>query len=192
MTLSPKQRLLHSVTAIADLPVDVLSDVEQAIAVQKVSKNTLLLEAGRVCQYVWFIADGAARAFYYKDEKEITAWFMGQNNFIISVRSFFEQKPSNEYIRTLTDTTLVSISYAQLQHLYQKHPIFNQVGRVLVEHYYSLSEERLFQLRMNTAAERYDGLLATHPAIFKEASLKQIASYLSVTPETVSRLRKRK
>ena len=152
----------------------------------------MLLEAGRTCGHVWFIADGAARAYYNKDGKEVTAWFMGQHDFIISVRSFFAQKPSYEYINTLTDITLVSISYASLQRLYQTHPTFNAVGRVLVEHYYALSEERAFQLRLNSAAERYDALLSTYPAIFQQASLKQIASHPGVTPETVSRLRRRK
>ncbi|MBO0932163.1 Crp/Fnr family transcriptional regulator [Fibrella aquatilis] len=114
MVVSPKQRLLHLVTTIAPLSVDVLSDIEQAITVQQVSRNALLLEAGRVCQYVWFIVEGAARAFYYKDDKEVTAWFMGKDDFIISVKSFLEQKSSYEYIQTLTDATLVSIPYAQL------------------------------------------------------------------------------
>ncbi|WP_375448144.1 Crp/Fnr family transcriptional regulator [uncultured Fibrella sp.] len=192
MPVSPKQLLINYISAIAPLDADVLAAVEQAIAVQPAAKGTLLLEADRVCQHVWFIADGAARAFYYKDDKEVTAWFMGRHDFIISVRSFFEQKPSHEYIQTLTDCTLVSIAYSQLQQLYQKHPSFNTVGRQLVEKYYALSEERLFQLRMNTAAERYDLLLATHPAIFQQTSLKHIASYIGVTPETVSRMRKRK
>ncbi|MBO0952345.1 Crp/Fnr family transcriptional regulator [Fibrella forsythiae] len=192
MIISPKELLIRYISAIAPLATDILADVAQAIMVQSVPKGTMLLEANRVCQHVWFIADGAARAFYYKDGKEATAWFMGQHDFIISVRSFIEQKPSYEYIQTLTDCTLVSISYSQLQQLYQKHPTFNSVGRQLVEKYYALSEERLFHLRMNTAAERYDLLLTTHPAIFHQASLKQIASYIGVTPETVSRLRKRK
>ncbi|MEZ0483507.1 Crp/Fnr family transcriptional regulator [Fibrella aquatica] len=192
MSILPKQLLLDLVSAIEPLSSDVLTDVEQAISVQQTPKGTMLLEAGRVCHNVWFITEGAARAFYYKDDREVTAWFMGQHDFIISVRSFIEQKPSYEYIQTLTDCKLVKISYTDLQELYQKHPSFNAVGRQLVEKYYALSEERLFQLRMHTAAERYDLLLATYPAIFKQAPLKHIASYLGVTPETVSRLRKRK
>ncbi|ARK11387.1 Crp/Fnr family transcriptional regulator [Fibrella sp. ES10-3-2-2] len=192
MAVSPKELLLSFVSVLEPLSDLVLADIEQATTVQSIPKGTILLEAGNICQHVWFIAAGAARAFYYKDGREATAWFMGQHDFIISVRSFIEQKPSYEYIQTLTDCTLVSITYSQLQHLYQKHPSFNSVGRQLIEKYYALSEERLFQLRMNTAAERYDLLLTTHPAIFKQASLKQIASYIGVTPETVSRLRKRK
>jgi len=192
MTHTPKQLLLSFVSAIEPVPDHILADIERAVTVQVAPKGTMLLEADHVCQQVWFIAEGAARAFYYKDGKEATAWFMGQYDFIISVRSFIEQKPSYEYIQTLTDTVLVRISYHQLQQLYQTHPSFNAVGRQLIEKYYALSEERLFQLRMNTAAERYDLLLTTHPAIFKQASLKQIASYIGVTPETVSRLRKRK
>ena len=114
---------------------------------------------------------------------------MGDGDFIISVHSFFQQTPSYECIELLEEASLISISFQDLQAMYHRHVEFNVVGRVLTEKYYGLSEERLIHLRMQTARERYASLLAAHPAVFQRASLKQIASYLGIPPETLSRLR---
>jgi hypothetical protein len=73
--------------------------------------------------------------------------------------------------------------------LYRKYPEYNIIGRILTEHYYVLSEERLFSLRLHLVEERYKSLLQMHPEIFKRAPLKYIATYLGMTPETLSRLR---
>jgi signal-transduction protein with cAMP-binding, CBS, and nucleotidyltransferase domain len=88
-------------------------------------KKTLLFKEGNICDKVYFIEKGVARAFYYKQEQEITAWFMQENDLILSVSCFFKQKPSYESIELLEDTTLYSISYSHLQHMYKRFPEFN-------------------------------------------------------------------
>ncbi len=114
---------------------------------------------------------------------------MQENDLILSVYSFFKQKPSYENIELLEDATLISISYADLQKMYMLFPEFNFFGRVLTENYYVKSEERLISLRMLSSQERYNTLLAAYPHIFNRVPLKHIASYLGMTPETLSRLR---
>ena len=114
---------------------------------------------------------------------------MQENNLIISVYSFFLQRSSHETIELLEDTTVISIHYDDLQALYRNCPEFNFVGRILAERYYVLSEERIISLRRQTSQERFLSLLQTHPRILNRARLKQIASYLGMAPETLSRLR---
>ena len=117
---------------------------------------------------------------------------MQENDLIVSVYSFYTRQPSYENVELLEESTLVSIDYAQLQQLYRTFPEFNFVGRVLTERYYVLSEERTLSLRLQTALERYHDLLKSNPLLFGRAPLKQIASYLGMTPETLSRLRARR
>lgn len=152
-------------------------------------KKTLLLKVGDVCSRMYFVEKGFIRAFYSKGNREITSWFMQENEMIIAVSSFYNQKPSTENVELLEDAVLISISFADLQSLYERFPEFNLVGRVLTEKYYCLSEERLANMRMQTTREKYETLLLTYPEIFNRAPLKYIASYLGMKPETISRLR---
>ena len=150
----------------------------------------MLLTDGKICNKVYFIEQGIARAFYYKDDQDTTSWLMKEGDWIISVHSFYGQRPSHENIELLEDSILTSLGYADLQSIYQEFPEFNFVGRVLTEYYYTLSEERAFSLRLQNAEDRYKTLLNTNPEIFNRAPLKYIASYLGITDTSLSRIRR--
>lgn len=152
-------------------------------------KKTFLLKEGRICKNIWFINKGLARCFYVKEEKEVSSWFMKEGDVIISVESFFKQQPSYENIQALEDCELFSISYEELHAIYHEFPEFNFIGRVLTEKYYTLSEQRLFSLRMQRASERYAYLMTHYPEIIQRVPSTFIASYLGITLETLSRIK---
>jgi len=114
---------------------------------------------------------------------------MGEGEFIISVYSFFSRKPSFENIEVLEDCVLQSINWDQLQFIYKDFPEFNLTGRIVTEQYYIRSEERAISLQTLTAKQRYENLLQTYPGILQKVTLGQIASYLSIKQETLSRIR---
>lgn len=155
-------------------------------------KKDYLLRAGHVSRNICFIAKGLLRCFYFKDGEEVSSWFMKEGDVIISVESFFTQKESYESIQALEDSLLYYITYDELQHLYRHFPEFNFIGRVLVERYYTLSEQRLFSLRMQRSQERYEYLLQHHPELVLRVPMKNLASYLGITEETLSRIRSKK
>jgi CRP-like cAMP-binding protein len=161
----------------------------QTLKVETIPKKTILLREGEIFQRMYFIEKGLARAFYFDEGKEHTSWFMKEGDFIISVNSFYKQVPSQESIEVLEDSIMASITYGQLQELYQKHLEFNIISRVLTEHYYSLSEERLFAMRQPSAKHRFEFFIIRYPELAKRIFLKQMASFLRMTPETISRLR---
>lgn len=187
--LAMDSQLFKIITAIRPMSNELAEELTTLLSRQQLPKRTLLLAEGQVCDRVYFIEQGLARAFYHKGGEEITAWFMPEQSLIISVASMFLQQPSEESIELLEDSVLVSIHYKDLLHLYEKYPEFNFVGRVLTERYYVLSEKRTASLRKQTATERYQSLLEALPQISRRASSKQIASYLGIAPETLSRLR---
>lgn len=172
------------------------NELQKAIAAcllkQELKKKNLLLEEGSVCERLYFIEKGLARAYYFWDEQEITSWFMQENDLIVSVYSFFSQKPSLEYIELLEDSTLISISNEDLQRLYKEFPEFNYFGRVLTQQYYVRSEERIISHRRHTAEKRYEALFNSNPGLFNRAQKNQIASYLGMSAETLSRIRRKK
>lgn len=156
-----------------------------------VPRKDLLLKSGQVCRQICFVSKGVFRCFYWKDDTEVSSWFMKEGDVIISVESFFQQKPSYESIQALEDCELFYITYEELQHIYRHYPEFNFIGRVLTEKYYTLSEQRLYSLRMQRSQERYDYLVRNYPELIQRVPGKFLASYLGITEVTFSRIRAR-
>ncbi|GAB3638578.1 Crp/Fnr family transcriptional regulator [Hymenobacter arcticus] len=148
-----------------------------------------LLRPGQVAQRLYFIEEGLVRGYALHAGQEVSSWFMREGDFVISIVSFLTQQPSTEYLELLEPSVLYSIGYAQLAELYRAFPEFNYVGRVLTERYYVQSEQRAHQLRTLPAAERYARLVKDYPNLLQRVPLKQLASHLGISPETLSRLR---
>jgi CRP-like cAMP-binding protein len=173
---------------------DVKLTLQKILHREALPRKHWLLQPGHISDRIYFIEQGVIRGFYLKaggqgDGRDVTSWFMREQDFIVSILSFYTRQPAHEYIELLEDSIVWSITYAQLQQLYRDFPEFNAIGRLLTEKYYVLSERRTQNLRMQTAPERYQQLLTDFPAIFQRVPLKYIASHLGISPETVSRLR---
>ena len=159
------------------------------LAYDRLPKKSSLLEMGQVNERLYFIERGLARAFYFKEGQDVTAWLMLENDWIVSVESFFLQTPADESIELLEESQLVSISFADLERLYEEFPEFNYTARLILQRYYIESERRLRSLRRQTAEERFEQLVRQHPHLLARVPNKHLASYLGMTPETFSRLR---
>ena len=156
-----------------------------------VKKKTILLNAGEKSNDIYFIKSGAARVYYLdKEGTETTSWFLFENEFLISVYSFFTGQPSFEYVETLEDCTLIVLKRNTLNQLYEQFLEFNVISRKLTEYYYIRNETQANELRMLNAKERYHQLLKTNPKLINRVSLGYIASYLGISQETLSRIRK--
>ena len=183
-------QLLNYLSAIHPLSEELKDYLRAYIKQRALVKKDYLLKAGHVCRHVYFIQTGLLRCFYLKEEAEVCSWFMREGDVMISVESFFDQKPSYESIQALEDTVVWYISYQELEFVYKHFMEFNYVGRVLVQNYYKLSEQRLYSMRLQSATERYHFLLHHFPEIIQRVSSADIASYLGVTRETLSRIKK--
>lgn len=180
---------INSIIPLSDELRDHLISVLQE---KTFSKKEFLLKAGHVCRNICFIKKGLFRCFYNLDSTEVCSWFMREGDVIISTESFFQQKPSIESIQALEDSVIYSISYEQLQNLYRTFPEFNFIGRVVTQKYYTLSEQRLYSIRMQRSADRYKYLMENFPELIQRVPSKYIASYIGVTEETLSRIRSAK
>jgi CRP-like cAMP-binding protein len=191
--LSDMELLFRVLTFIAPLSQALRNKIEHFIIRRVFPKKHILLKEGEISRHIYFICKGSARAFYYDQEgREHTNWFMDSGDLMISVYSFYQQAPAAEFIELLEDSVLLSMTWDELQMIYAEFPEYNYHGRIVTEKYYLLAEERAILLRTTKPAERYQLLLQNKPQILQQASLTQIASFLGMAPETLSRIRAKK
>ena len=157
------------------------------------SKKAIILQIHDIENHISFIESGVVRLFIPKEdpEKEITFGFSFKNQFISAYDSFLTQTPSAYQLQALTDTTLLSINYNDLQAVYKTTQIGNFIGRLTAERLFLLKSKREQQLLNLTAEERYLKLFKERPELLKAIPLKYISSYIGVTPQALSRIRKR-
>ncbi len=153
------------------------------------SKGSDLIRINERCDNLYFIEKGLIRGYYFDDGKEITNWFAQEQEFATCFYSFIASKPSFEILQCIEDCELIALNCASLQNLYKQFPETERIGRVITENYYIKLEERILSLQFKTAKERYQKLQNTKSSLLQRASLGQIASYLGITQETLSRIR---
>ena len=183
------ETLLNFLHSIHPLSEGLMEYLGNHLQVKHLERKHLLLKAGHISRYIYFIQSGLLRCYYIRHETEVCSWFMKEGDVIISVESFFTQQPSYESIQALEPCELYYIRYDELQFIYRNFPEFNFIGRVLTEKYYTLSEQRLYSLRMQRASERYQYLIDHFPELILRVPSKQLASYLGVTDVTLSNIK---
>jgi CRP/FNR family transcriptional regulator, anaerobic regulatory protein len=179
-------QFLHSVYPLSDSLEEYLRNNLKA---RNLKKKDYLLKKGHVCNDICFIGKGLLRCYYLIEDKEVSSWFMKEGDVIVSVESFFKQTPSYEFIQALEDSTIYYITCNELQFIYRNFAEFNFIGRVLLEHYYTLSEQRLYAMRMQRSYDRYAYLMKFHTELIQRVPSKYLASYLGITEVTLSNIK---
>jgi len=154
-------------------------------------KKSLILKQGDVENYLTFIEDGIVRHYFEKIDNDITFEITFEGSFFSAYKSFLTRTPAEYNIQALTDVTLFSISFENLQKVYRETPKGNMFGRYAAEGLYLEKFNRELSLLTKTAEQRYLTLFKEHPQLIKEIPLKYIASYIGITPQALSRIRKR-
>ena len=154
-------------------------------------KKTIILKQGEVENYLSFVENGIVRHYHEKIEKDITFDITFEGYFYSAYKSFLSRKPSEFHVQSLTNVTLYSISYENLQKVYRETPKGNMFGRFAAEGLYLKKFNRELSLLTETAEQRYLNLFKEQPKLIKEIPLQYIASYIGVTPQALSRIRKR-
>jgi CRP-like cAMP-binding protein len=158
-----------------------------------IPKKTVFLKIHDIENHISFIESGVVRLYIPKEnpEKEITFGFSFKDQFISAYDSFLTQKPSAYQLQALTETTLLSITYNDLQEVYKTTQIGNLVGRLTAERLFLLKSKREQNFLNLSAEERYIKLFKERPELLKVIPLKYISSYIGVTAQALSRIRKR-
>ena len=200
------ESLKKAITAISPLSGESESAFLNAWKQWKTPKDFFLVKENTVSDYIYFIEKGVARIYYYKNarpparsgtngenpsgrEKEITEWLALDQQFFLSITSFFQRTPSHLIIQTIEPSVVYGIHHNDLMGLADKHHDIERLLRKMVTASLILSQIRMDSIQFESALQRYEKLLQTSPQIVQRVPLTYIASFLGITLETLSRIR---
>lgn len=155
------------------------------------SKKTVLLKAGAQEDHLSFIESGIIRFYLTTETNDFTFGFAFAGNFISAYDFFLTREPSTYQLETITDTVVWSITYKDLQTIYSETAIGNKIGRLASEDLFLKKSKRELSLLRDTAEERYLKLFTEQPHLLQHIPLQYIASYIGITPQALSRIRRR-
>lgn len=154
-------------------------------------KNEVIKEVNQKEKYLSFIVQGSGGVFLWKENSAICLDLCYENEVFGDYMSFLTQEPSELYTQAIEPTVLLSISFSDLHELYKSSEVGINIGRIAAESLFIHKQTQQIDLLMLTAEERYLKLLERQPEIVQRTPQKHIASYLGITPESFSRIRKK-
>lgn len=165
--------------------------IVETMTIKEYKKGTILLREGQVSTEVYFVLEGCVRQYFLVDGEEKTNNFFTEEQWVISMNSFGQNIPSNHYMDCCLDCSLVVGNREKEEALYKKFPKFETVSRRVMEKVFAEQQEILSTFTTDSPEQRYLKLLKSRPDLFQKIPQYQIASYIGVKPESLSRIRKR-
>lgn len=163
-----------------------------AFSSRKVNKKTLLVKSGQICKEIYFINKGLLRLFYDKDDLEITAFIFKEGLFATSYDSFLKQSPGIQNLEAIEDSELLVISFDELNKLYEEIPAMHIFTRKMAEQRFINAQNILSSFILDSPETRYYKFEKEHPDLLLRVPHHLIASFLGITPVSMSRIRARK
>jgi CRP-like cAMP-binding protein len=154
-------------------------------------KGEFYITTGQQEKYVSFVNKGGFRYFVIADTKELTCDFTFENNYISDYEGFLKQEPARINIQALEDSELVKLHYDDVQSCYERIPQLQKFGRLIAENFLLDILKRSNSLLFSSPEDRYNQLVEDNPKLLQRVPQYMIASFIGVTPEALSRIRKR-
>ena len=173
---------------ISEIELEVL---ESCLSVRQIAKGDFLVKAGHVCHHVSFINKGLVRIYYTINGKDISVGFAGAGDYTSEYESFLTRKPAAQNIGALTNVEVVDLAFDDMQRLYKQYPVFQEFGRKIAEFLFIMLNRRNTALLATSPEDRYKNMIANNPSLLQQVPQYMLASYIGVTPEHLSRIRKK-
>ncbi len=183
--------LLHkTITGLTEISTSSLDQLFKAASLRQLSKGEVILRKGKICKTILFVEKGYLRTFIDNDGTEINTDFAFEGRFTTNLKSLRSALPSDTTIQAGEPTTIYEFDKDELFELYKLSPEVESFGRKLLEQLLMAQEEHANLFKIYSPKERYRYFQTNHPEILQRITLSQLASYLGIARETLSRIRK--
>jgi CRP-like cAMP-binding protein len=177
------------IRSLVNIPDDEWIHVESLLTPQNFKKGEHIIRAGEKTDSMYIILKGLTRSYFIdQDGKEFNKIFLAENDIASAYVELLNNIPSRLNIEALEDTSCMVTKFKDIQALYQRHPCWNQLGRIIAENFFVLKEKREYEFLLLDAEKRYQNFLAEYSHILGRIPQYQIAAYLGITPVSLSRI----
>lgn len=167
-----------------------MDSITNKFTVKKVKKHDYLLREGQVCKDIVFVQEGCLRLYYVSKDVEVSVWFSFKHSSAIEISSFLSGKPSNYFLQAIEDSEILVLPKTELNKLYRTQPKMQEMMRMFLEDVVLNLIDRFTSLQRDSADKRYKDLL-DKPGYFQKVPQKYLASFIGVTPTSLSRIRRK-
>lgn len=183
--------LRHTLQQLTEMSSEEWNTLSSILVHRSYKKGDMVLAAGQICRGIYFVSSGVLRTYLLSDGKEVNAAFTFKHEFVHELESLSTGEPSLRYIQALSDAEIIFINKEQLVALYDHAPVFQEMGRKILEQI-AITEQKYASLfTIYSPEERYRHIIKNHPELIRQIPLKHLASYLGIARETLSRIRGR-
>lgn len=166
-----------------------LDEIVSRFISRKIRKNDYLLKDGQICSDLIFVQSGCLRLYYIHEGIEVSVWFALQHSSAIEIYSFISETPTKNYLQAIEETEILFLPKTELNKLYKSHPKMQEMMRKFWEDVILNLLERFTALQRDSAEQRYLDLL-NKPELLQTIPQKYLASFIGVTPTSLSRIKK--
>jgi len=182
------EKYIHTYFGVTN---DDLTKISSFFTLISLKKGDYFMKTGRQSDRLGFIQSGIVREFVFINDKEVTKWISTKGYFAVDLSSFFFHQPSRWYIQAVSDCEIYVIDENKYKQIGQVVPRWMELEKLFIAKCFTVLEDRLVTLLSMTAEERYNQLFSFNKELFNLVPLQYLASMLGITPETLSRLRKK-
>lgn len=176
----------------SNLEKETISDWEMNSKIIEYKKGERIITEGQQRHKLFYIIKGSLKAYYINNDKKIVDWFAFKNEFITSSTSFLTDEPSLHYIETMEDCVILETDKSKVELLCKRNHDYEHLFRIILSKVIVQFRHRIFSLQFKTVKQRYESLITQYPKIESIVPLGDIATFLGITQETLSRIRANK
>lgn len=171
------------------LSKDSMREFDLILERREYQKDEIILAQGQISHHMYIIEKGIIRQFYYKDGRDITEHFSNEGDIATCIESLFLREPTNLLVEAIEPSVVYLLDYEKWKTLCNRHADINALYQHVLEYKLIVSQRKADSWRFENARERYERFCREYPEAARRAPVAQVASYLLMSPETLSRVR---